>query len=262
MSNVLYVSDTRKDEIIAQAADKQTPVVLSRKKNGQWQVTKATLRDADEYRQLLYIESTSDEPDGFNPVKNELLGVAFRRGHKKCLFNTVVVATADNPDACDLPHGTGLALRWPEKVQELQRRVYQRAQPPDGRRIPVRFWPGQNRPQTGQERIGIMEDLSAGGVRVQAPDSTGLSEGDTVQIAFALRPRDKELVFDATFRHVQAETQGDQSLGFQFVGLETSARGQELLITLARTVSMFQRSHSRRKPAHLRRNAMARNFRA
>ena len=184
------------------------------------------------------------------PVAGELFGVAFRRGHKKCLFNAVVVDVGEH-SAGDATQ-SGFAVRWPGDVQELQRRVYQRACPPAGRRLEVRVVPGGTPTDEQQAFNGAMEDLSAGGMRIRCPNDPDLETRQAAKIAFALGPRRSELTVDGTFRHSEATADGEWSLGFQFVGLETSPEGQELLVRIARIVTDFQRAAARQRQPRLR----------
>lgn len=251
MSQLLYVSPDRRDQIIAEAARRQTTVVLTRHQDAAWRVTKTRFAGCDQPQRRLFIEQPADDQEQAAAQTGELLGVAFRRGHKKCLFNTVVALAKEVSDG---PAGgvAAIVLRWPDDLQELQRRVYQRACPPPDRRIEVGFRrapPGAHRVQ---EYVGVMEDLSAGGIRVRARGATDLKVGDPVRIIFALRSRGPEFVLDATFRHLESKPDGVCSLGFALVGLETSQEGQAMLVRLARTVTDFQRAALRRRPTRLR----------
>jgi hypothetical protein len=97
-----------------------------------------------------------------------------------------------------------------------------------------------------------MEDLSAGGIRIRCPNDLDLEAGQAAKIAFALGPQRGELTVDGTFRHRELAPDGEWSLGFQFVGLETSPEGQELLVRIARIVTDFQRAAARRRQPRLR----------
>lgn len=165
MSQMLYVNSDRRDQIIAEAAQRQTPLVLTRREDAGWKVTKARFAGCDQPQQRLFIEQPAGDDEPVAAETGELLGVAFRRGHKKCLFNAVVATcgeTSDDRCGCAAP----IVLCWPDGLQELQRRVYQRACPPPGRRIKVGFCRAGRDAHSGQEHLGVMEDLSAGGTRV------------------------------------------------------------------------------------------------
>lgn len=251
MSQVLYVNDRRRDAIIADAARRRTPVVLTRQEGGGWKTYKARLLGCSEQDRQVYIEQPAGGSGGpgLAPLSGELLGVAFRRGHKKCLFNAVVRRCPEDQTGGSL---WAFAVEWPEDMQELQRRVYQRACPPPERSIQVRFWVGA--PGSAPERgfVGVMQDLSAGGVRVRCTKDDGLRVGDNVKITFTLRSCEPEFRLEGVFRHCQSMPDGACSLGFQFLGLETSRDGHETLVRLARTVTDLQRAAVRRCRPRLR----------
>jgi c-di-GMP-binding flagellar brake protein YcgR len=142
-----------------------------------------------------------------------------------------------------------ITLRWPDHLQQLQRRVYERARPPKDAIIAVRFWREEVASGSAAEarcvRHGQLEDISAGGMRIKVARPNEIELGATCRCAFAPRPGKPSLVLDALVRHREAAGSGRASIGFQFVGLETTVEGRQLLDRLARTVSQFQRARSR-----------------
>ena len=253
MSQVLYVNDTRRDEIIADVGRRRTPVVVTRHADSGWDTFKSRFLGCSAQNRRVYLEQpTGGGQESNQPLASgELLGVAFRRGHKKCLFNTVVRSGTGRP--AEASSGAGeFAVGWPENLQELQRRVYQRACPPPGRSIKVRFWSTRHASNQDRPCSGVIEDLSAGGLRVRCADDNGLQMGDNLKIAFSLRSRGPQFLLDGTLRHCESKPDGTVSLGFRFLALETSRDGQEMLLGLARTVTDFQRAALRRRPVRLR----------
>jgi hypothetical protein len=251
-----YLEKSRCDEIIAEAAAKQTPFVLTRRGPSGWVVAKSRFRGVRETDRHLLIEY----PPGAGshtwpkPVAGELLGVAFRRGHKKCLFSTVVV----DGNALIGEATTGVVVRWPSELQELQRRVYQRACPPSGRRMKVHVRPAGAPPDQPPALTGTIENLSAGGMGLRYEGEPDLDLEQGVHLEFALERRTAEVRVDATLRHCQAADEGSWSLGFQFAGMEATREGQELLARIARTVTDFQRAAVRRNYPRLHRHLQSR----
>ncbi len=258
MEKLIVISDARKDEIILQAIEKLTPCVLTRRRQRGWQLSKSRLvgGNAAEGRLLLSAGEGSELADQDDFAAGEQVGVTFRRGHKKCLCATTVIGyTIMDGGGEQLPC---VELVWPDGIQELQRRVYYRAEPP-GRRIHVRFWPGGIAARADAERdgcgvmSGVLLDLSAGGMRIKttdvAPDA--FIEGDPVGCAFSPKPRGETLILDGAFRHYQPDDDGVCSIGVQFVGLEATERGRETLAMLARVVTDFQRTRSRQQRMRL-----------
>lgn len=259
MEKLVYVEEVRKNEIIASAIEKETPCVLTRRGDRGWQPCKSRLVSHPEAVGRLLLSASADTELGTGEplTPGERVGVTFRRGHKKCMFATTVTGpVALEPTAGDAIEC--IELQWPEGLQELQRRVYFRATPL-GRRVNVRFWPGGVVGRADAERdggtlmVGVLQDLSAGGMRIKttdvAPDT--FAEGDAVGCAFAPKPRGETLILDGTFRHCQVEDDGSASIGVQFVGLEASERGRETLAALARVVTDFQRGQARQQRMRL-----------
>lgn len=255
MEKLLYLNESRRNEILLAAIEHETLCVVTRREGQGWRTCKSRFVSGEPGGCILLRLPTETE-EGDQPVPfvvGERLGVSFRRGHKKCMFATTVA------DSMALSLTTNeedvLAVCWPEQVHELQRRVYYRAEPV-GRKVHVRFWPGgvAARRDAGTDesgvRSGIMLDISAGGMRLISTDVTpdSFTAGQAIGVAFTPKPRGETLVLDAVYRHCQPESDGTWSVGLQFVGMETSQRGRATLSALANLVTDYQRAASR-KPA-------------
>jgi len=173
------------------------------------------------------------------------LGGTFRLGHKKCMFSTSLRGIRGAGD-----HSIA-TMGWPQHLQQLQRRAYERAAPPAGSIVVVRFWRevSTDSPPAGDSRAvrhGQLEDLSCGGIRIKVADAHDVALGCTHRCVFAPRPGKPSMVLEGILRHREAAEHGRASLGFQFVGLETTPEGLRALDRLARVVGHFQRSHGHR----------------
>ena len=260
MSQVLYVDETLRDDILSHAGRHLTPLVLTHRVQGGWHTYKSRFLDCGQLGQRLVVEypAPTDSQPSLEIVPGERLGLSFRRGHKKCLLAAEVLerCSFQHPDLGWLD---ALELHWPEVMQELQRRVYQRAAAPPGPPIPVLLWHGgtENRKYLGTGRLesftGTLQDLSVGGFRVRMTRKSEphFAEGDTVGCEFQPAPKRRIMLLNATFRHCQDGDDDEFSLGFQIVGLETTPKGCEVLGDLARVVSWYQASHRRRSGSRL-----------
>lgn len=260
MEKLIYVEESRKNEILVSAIEKEMPCVLTRRSARGWQPCKTHfVAPADGVgRVLISAGEDSDLVGGPALAAGERVGVTFRRGHKKCMCATIVLDARVEVASAAGGSATCVELQWPDALQELQRRVYHRATPP-GRRVHVRFWAGgvaaRADVDAGNGKVlgGVMLDLSAGGISILttdvAPDD--FAEGDAVGCAFAPKPRGDTLVLDATFRHLERQADGGMAMGLQFVGLETSERGRQMLSLLAGIVTDYQRGHARQQRERL-----------
>jgi c-di-GMP-binding flagellar brake protein YcgR len=94
---------------------------------------------------------------------------------------------------------------------------------------------------------GELEDISAGGIRVNAPASADVRVGETIECLFAPKPGMQPILTEITLRHKEAAVAGRTSLGFQFIGLETTEEGRETLAKLSTIVSQYQRAEQKSK---------------
>jgi len=262
MTQLLNVADERRDEILTDAADRLAPVTLSHRLDRGWATYKSRLLQADSAGCFLIIEQPLHIPGQSPPelVPGEALGLSFRRGHKKCMCSVKINRLlAFEWEGERVP---AIEICWPEKLQEMQRRVYFRASVPKGRRIEVKLWDGgvMDRDKAVIREMphhsGLLQDISAGGcsVQVEAARDPQLEVGDTVGIQFQPDPRTQPLLLDAVFRHLEDSNQGKLCLGFQFVGLEVAPEGRTMLQALSRVVSTFLRIEIRRKNRRLQKH--------
>ena len=245
MSTLQVIPRDHSDQIIRDLIDKQLPAVLSCHWPDGWRTCRLHFVSGSPESKTITVQTRRGDDQARDPVlpTGQTVGVTFRLGHKKCMFAAVVQSIADHDE------NRLLTLRWPEKIHQLQRRAYERAVPPAGRVIPVRFWreEGASTAQAESRRVkhGQLEDLSAGGMRIQTADSSELKIGRTYRCVFAPQPGAPPLVLGATLRHHQRTDQGRASLGLHFVGLETTPEGRHLLDRLVKVVNQFQRAKAR-----------------
>lgn len=240
----------QRSSLLREAVRRGTHVVVSHHGPDGWRTLRTKFVGYDESRRSLVLSPLVSEA-GTDPVElapGELLGVTFRHGHKKCMFSTALQRFADHQAGGTLTRAAAW-LNWPDHLQKLQRRVYYRVPPPKGRTVPVsvRVGPSADQPETSTVEVsGILEDISAGGMRIRGESIDLLREGANVQVCFA--PRHERDIFDleAVCRHTSGDADGEPTLGLQFIGLEASTKGQEVLIRLARVVTEFHRSRLRR----------------
>ncbi len=172
---------------------------------------------------------------------NEPWTVCFRLGHKRFTFDGAIV------DECRAAATeTGTVIRWPDCLVQMRRRSFQRCGPPKGRVISVRFWK-TNTPSVSRDvRYAELEDLSAGGIRLNGAKADDLQIGDAFECLFAPKPGVAPIVAEVVLRYCEAAGSTRSSLGFQFIGLEQDDEGRQTLEKIARLVRDFQRSTKKR----------------
>jgi hypothetical protein len=190
--------------------------------------------------------------DGCAPhefVPAEKIGLSFKLKHHKHVCSATIAGSqvwhVDGPDGgADVQT---LRLCWPLRMQRLQRRVYMRVDVPSNRIVRVSFWLGGRDAEPVGPRpnspvwSGTVTNLSAGGLqlRCDAAASDNLESGDTVGMRLLFGLGEETVYADAQFRHVEASGI-EPRLGFQFVGLEHSREGQQVIQAIANKLAEFQ----------------------
>jgi c-di-GMP-binding flagellar brake protein YcgR len=245
MSRTSVVTTQTYDELIRGCVERRLPAVLTYRVPEGWRTFKCCFERYVERSGTIFLSwpvsplDSNLEP----PPEGATVGLTFRIGHKKCMFSSVRL---QDPSSDRL-----FAIRWPKEIHQLQRRAYQRVSPPRGPVIAVRMWRTQpSQSDAGIEReswYGELEDISAGGIRVNAPASADVRVGETIECLFAPKPGMQPILTEITLRHKEAAVAGRTSLGFQFIGLETTEEGRETLAKLSTIVSQYQRAEQKSK---------------
>lgn len=224
------------------------PVIVTYLAQTGWCLFKGRFLEGDPNTACLSVKvSRSGDPDGtLAAQEHENVSLTFRTGRQKWMFSATVQSTVVEVDA------VVCTVRWPETIQRLKRRAFERAEPPKGTAITVRFQPvegktgGQN--DSNRVRDGLMENISAGGMCVRITERLDAPTGGIYHCAFTPDRGEPCVQVDAILRHKEAFGRGRGSLGFQFVGLALSDQGRRTLKLLAHMTDRFQRvnAHSGR----------------
>ena len=226
------------ESMLVWAAERHVDVSVTQCIDGEWQTFRAVFANYDSTKSTIVLHELADKQRGDNTLKPAVeVGVAFRRGHKKCLFTTQI--TEQESDT--------LILREPTMVRAVQRRAYQRVNIPAHRFIPVKIWEG-GLPNSGEVCFpictGRVANISMGGVLVdvRSDQNPRLQDGDMVGVEIIRQPDVKPLLLDGQFRHCVSEGDKERlSLGFQFLGLEHDLPGRSSLSEVAEYVRGVRR---------------------
>lgn len=245
MSVAQVVANKQLNRILEDSIGRRTSLLLTHGGPEGWRTYKSQFVAGSSSAQEIQVKAPvpREENGSRLPEAGDTLGVSFRFGHKKCMFGTILESIQHDAD-------NGVAtLRWPDRIQQLQRRAFQRARPPNDLVIAVRFWREEASSGTVLDARtvyhGQLEDVSAGGMQVRVTNPDRVQAGTMYRCAFTPRPGKPSIVLDALVRHHEAADRGRASVGFQFIGLETAPEGHRTLERLARTVHQFQRARSR-----------------
>lgn len=245
MSKTQTLTDQQRDKIISEAVRRRLHAAVNFRTASGWRTLKGRFCDSksdDGAVAVCLLEPPAAK--GTELLAKDLaVGCAFRYGHKKCMFCGTLRQVSVQDDT------VVVELSRPDRIQQVQRRLFERAPVPGGTVIPVRFWregANQGDGQRRNMRHGQLEDISLGGMRVQVSDLSDVQLEASYQCVFTPRPGSPAVVLDALLRHQEPNANGRVSLGLQFIGLETTPEGRRVIDRLSQTVQHFQRLQSRR----------------
>ena len=233
MSLPFQLDTQRKRQSLDEAVARRFIVALSLQNDDGWVSYKSRFLAKDDTTGELIVEypSPTDRPmPEVAPMQN--IGVSFRRGHKKCMFNTTVRARRNY----STPNGAetvALQLALPSNVFELQRRMFFRTPIPDTMAIEVRIWAGGDATQTSESTPyrGPLLDLSAGGLSFILDGEETPPWKVNTPIHCWLKPNAGESPIEAAaqFRHCEPQDDDRMRVGLQFAGLEASQEGRAIM---------------------------------
>lgn len=234
-----------RDETILEAVEKQTPAIVTVPLANRWITMKTRITKADRATGVIALGSPLPEEGQPTPVltPGHCVSLSFRRGHRKCMANCVIVAVNEQP------LDEAIILRWPTELLAVQRRAYFRADVPQGMVVQARLWRGGRAKRRlvainkWPSTAGQLTDCSAGGLRleVDVADDPDIQIGEPVAVEFSPLREVGQICLDANFRYRLALPSGKLALGLQFVGLESSAAGRQMLLVLGQVSAEYLR---------------------
>lgn len=276
MSEVTMLQGVGPEQILQTAIEKKVPAIMTYLSKGKWHVAKVSLTTLSP--KGLSIEGTRLEkkPHPINIRVNQPVGISFKYGYGKFVFDTTVAALEPSPDPAS---GGTIVLAVPDRIGAVQRRSYFRVEVPESLKVNVLLWHRsrneaesdpcqqqagvsfprrQERDTTYKSRDyfhGRLVDISAGGAQVvienqsetnpdtgQNPinaDKSDFKKGQFVAVRFTPMPYEKPLIFNAQIRNVLPSADEKSAyLGLQIVGLEASPEGRKVL---SRIVGLVER---------------------
>ncbi|NLW83849.1 MAG: PilZ domain-containing protein [Phycisphaerae bacterium] len=213
---------------------------LSYLKNGSWRVWDIVARSVSE--STFRVQVVSANLTELVIQKDLPVGLCIQHEHSKFIFETTVIEAPG--DEC--PWDIGLEM--PDKIEKLPRRAYEREPIPAGMTVRAFFWHRghkNNSEQPPKEDYwqGTLYNLSAGGamIRVEQEQRDFFSLGQLVGVQFTPMSYQKPLLLEGHVRHLQAlNSENALLVGVEFLGLEASPEGREILHRLLEVVDAYE----------------------
>ncbi len=208
-------------EALTKAIDDQLPCTISKQVDNHWQVFKTQFSSvSNEFTPHIHI----DTPSNVGFVPNEHVGIGFRIGHKKILFHTVVRDASDQ-----------LVITWPKETYAIQRKFYQRSIPHVGMRAHFRYG--------DMFFSGELLNISLGGMLISTDEEYPLQLERPVSCGMSSKTKSSSYIgqLSGIIKSVSSTSNNGMQVSIQFVGLDASNEGIDLIGQLIRRVRDFQR---------------------
>ncbi len=237
-------------ELFSHAVAERALAVLTIRDDQGWQTFKARFLERDARQRYFVLDYLAIDAALLPPLSpGQVVGVSFRQKSRKFLFATLVEAKGHFvlDDRTTVP---AIRFRWPEHIDELQRRAYYRTPVPDDLTLLASLWPGGLAARTAAQRdslqiiTGDLADLSCGGalVRLHQAQPPTWADGQTLGAEFQLPDGQPPLIVDVRYRGARPVGRETLSAAVQFVGLELAPDGRRVLQRLAQAVHRLLRS--------------------
>jgi len=239
------------------AIDEKIPAIMSYLSKNKWHVAKVVMTCLAEDHLKVESTNSADKKRPINIRVDQPVGISFKYGYGKFVFDTVVqgLEPSSDPDAHRQCGGT-VVLSIPDKIEVIQRRSYFRVNVPKCLKVQVLLWhrTGSLKDQHNLHDAanemkdcchGKLIDISAGGAQVAVPQPDGSSgidfkKGQFVGVRFTPMPYETPVLLSAQIRNILPTADGrNAALGLQIVGLEASNEGREILARLTGIVEKY-----------------------
>jgi c-di-GMP-binding flagellar brake protein YcgR len=218
------------EELLREAVARQSPIALSCRVADGWSgYYSKFLQESRNEKGLLIEYPWCDGAYLPELVPGQTLGVSFRRGPKRCVFSTILIATRRIAlSGSEIP---AILIEWPGQIFELQRRLDYRAPVPTDRVIEITT---RKRPAAGNSTEPPMHatlmDVSAGGLSMAFPNDNHprWDTDDVIECTFKPDPEQPPLEVIGRVRYAQ-QTRHAFRVGIQCYGLEATENGRLIL---------------------------------
>jgi len=240
------------DECVDELTRRQAPLSVNCRLGRLWFSLHSLVIERSDQKLWLAYPTAEEGPQPTIGV-GLMLSLAFKIKHHKHVFTGPVEAVSDL--SINGQPARAICISYPWRMQRIQRRAYNRAEVPRSRTVLATFW--QSGLPDGADLRGEMAltwegwvlNLSAGGfqVRCNKHSMPSLEPGDITGIRMDVGNEYEPILAEAQLRHMDDDPQGSVLLGFQFIALNDTAKGREMIRRIGQIVLDFQRAANSRR---------------
>ncbi len=254
MTNRKFMVGVDCKELIETAVGKRLPLTITTRQDKNWQVYKSNFI-AIQSNRLYLAHPTPDMNDCHTEMATgQEIAVSFKKGYYKNLF----VTRSISQDRFEIDSGVFMpviVVMFPEQIERIQRRAYNRAEVPSNEIVDVTFERLEDDHIVDRKQWhGHLVDLSAGGlgVKINKDAAVDLNEGDQFKLTFVPMSGQDPIEINSRFRHAtNTDDPNEAMLGFQIIGQEMDEIGRNVLRRIGRIVNLYQRQQNISKHPNL-----------
>jgi len=225
-------------DILSTAIQEKADVTLSFTRGGKWFLYHAKISHVDQDSVFLTEDTNSEDI-----LENQPVGICINLGHFKYLFEAAI-QTVENTG-----HQAQIQFDFPEKIEKMQRRAYERQPVPSNLKVKCLFWHRgylDNSQENPLEQYwqGRLLNLSAGGAQIAVDLNMKdfFSVGQLVGVQFTPMSYQRPLLLEAHVKYLMDQPDQDQFLvGVEFLGLEAEMEGREVLHRLVKVINDYEK---------------------
>lgn len=231
------------DSFLHQSAMENLCGTLTTLREGKWTIIDVVITQVSESGIVLHL---AGQPCSSLPTAYKIeqpVGLCISLNYYKYLFESKIEASPTNGNP------SVITIDLPEKIEKMTRRAFERHPIPSELNVRAMFWHRGhlNQPDNIPEEKywqGKMENLSVGGtmIRVGAEQRDSFSIGQLVGVQFTPMSYQKPLLLEGHVRHLHLPSESDNlSVGVEFLGLESSPEGREVLHRLLEVIDEYEK---------------------
>lgn len=233
---ILQADEVR--DVLSAGIQEKADVVLSFTQQGKWRLYHALLSFFDDTAIALQKDVRFSDL-----LKNQPVGICVQLGHFKYLFESSIQSVEINGADGQV------FLHFPDKVEQVSRRAFERQPVPSMLRVKCLFWhrgyldESETAPAE-QYWQGRLINLSAGGaqIAVDLDLKSYFRQGQLVGVQFTPMSYQRPLLLEAHVKYLIDQSDQQQFLvGVEFLGLEAGPEGREVLHRLVRVIHEYEK---------------------
>lgn len=229
---------------LSEAVSVKKAGIMTYLNGGKWQVMRVGILNCTD--QCVVVESQTGDKKATEQLRvNQPVGMSFQIDFVKYIFESTISGLESS-----ISSGSNgrILIELPEKMQKIQRRAYQRQPVPKEMNVKVLFWhrgylDSIQKVPADHYWQGELVDLSAGGIRVtiELDKQDCFTIGQIIGIQFTPMCYQRPILVEGHLRYMSEDPAGVLYLGIEFLGLEASIEGRQILQRLLDTVEEYQK---------------------